>query len=108
MTAETRPPRTSHLATLAVDIAVTKLDGLAVVALSTDSPVRDAGTSRPYIRLTADTWAEIDIPKFGEPPPLSIDVYSATSIDDARRQALLLATELHTEAGWIATPMFAV
>ena len=62
------------VATLVVQVTVTKLDALAVISLAVDSPVLAAGSSRPRIELDGGAWAEVDIPKFGEPPPLAIDV----------------------------------
>lgn len=95
-----------HLATLVVQDAVTKLEALTVVALAADSAVDGAGTSRPVIRLSPTAWAEIDIPKFGEPPPLAIDVYSTLHASDARRQALALASALAEDTGWSIVPKF--
>lgn len=100
------PERTPHIATLVVGDAVTKLDALAVVALAVDRAVENAGTARPFIRVSPDAWAEIEIPKFGEPPPLAIDVYSSISLADARRAALAIAAALSHNTGWSVTPMF--
>ena len=95
-----------HLATLVVGDAVTKLEALTVVALAVDGTVDDAGTSRPVIRLSPTAWAQIDIPKFGEPPPLAIDVYSTLDASDARRQALALASALAENTDWSIVPKF--
>ncbi|HEX5858492.1 MAG TPA: hypothetical protein VFY91_10345 [Microbacterium sp.] len=100
------PDRTQHLATLVVGDAVTKLAALAVLALAVDAPVQNAGTARPFIRLSSDAWAEIEIPKFGEPPPLAIDVYSSAGLADARREALSVAAALSQNTAWTVTPKF--
>lgn len=96
----------AHLATIVVGDAVTKLDALSVVALAIGSTVENARTARPFIRLSAQAWAEIDIPKFGEPPPLAIDIYSAVDLADARREALRLADALAESTRWVVTPKF--
>ncbi|MGC5169701.1 hypothetical protein ACLQ2Q_03510 [Microbacterium sp. DT81.1] len=102
------PERTPHVATLVVGDAVTKLDALAIVALTLDAAVENAGTARPFIRLSPSAWAEIEIPKFGEPPPLAIDVYSSSGLADARAQALALAAVLASSTAWAVTPRFDV
>ncbi len=96
------------VATLVVQVAVTKLDALAVISLAVDSPVLAAGSARPRIELDGGAWAEVDIPKFGEPPPLAIDVRSPLGIDHARLSALALAAALEREAGWVVYPDFPV
>lgn len=101
------PDRTEHVATLVVADAVTKLDALAVLALSMDSVVQNASTARPFVRLSVHAWAEIDIPKFGEAPPLAIDVYSSADEADARAQALAIAAALGAKTSWAVTAAFA-
>jgi len=102
-----------YCATIVVRSAVTKLDALAIVALAVDSPVRQQRTTRPYVELGSPTdghraWVEIEIPKFGEPPPLAIDVYSTVSDDHARLQALTLMATLESYTGWSIRPDFTV
>jgi hypothetical protein len=99
---------TLFAATLVLRRAVTKLDALAMIALVLDRPVEGAGTVRPRITLGDTVWAEVEIPKFGEPPPLAIDVYSTRSEDQARLEALRLAAALQQHAGWTAVPDFPV
>lgn len=94
------------VATLVVQVAITKIDALAVVALAADSAVTDARTSRPRVMLEGAAWATVEIPKFGEPPPLAIDVHSPVGIEHARLSALTLAAALEREAGWAAHPDF--
>jgi len=93
-------------ATLIVRDAVTKLDALAIVALSVDRPVEGSGTSRPFIRLDSGATVEIEIPKFGEPPPLALDVYSTTSDDHAKLSALALLGRLEEQTAWTVKPDF--
>lgn len=95
-----------YLATLVVRSAVTKIDALAIVALAVDAPVRGARTVHPYIELVGGERVEIEIPKFGEPPPLAIDVYSGTSVDRARSAALALRTVLEGVTPWRIVPDF--
>jgi len=97
-----------YCATIVVRSAVTKLDALAIVALAVDAPVQQQRTTRPYVELAYGAWVEIEIPKFGEPPPLAIDVYSTVSDDHARLQALTLMATLEAYTGWSIRPDFAV
>jgi len=104
-----RAPRpVEYCATIVVRSAVTKLDALAIVALAVDSPVENQRTMRPLVPLAEGAWVEIEIPKFGEPPPLAIDVYSTVSDDHARLQALTLLATLEEYTGWRVRPDFPV
>jgi hypothetical protein len=104
-----RPARVAEFcATIVVMSAVTKLDALAIVALAVDHPVERQKTMRPFVSLAESAWVEIEIPKFGEPPPLAIDVYSTVSDDHARLQALTLMAQLQRYTGWGIRPDFAV
>lgn len=95
-----------YCATIVVDSAVTKLDSFAILALAVDRPVRAQRTPRPYVELDGGARAEIEIPKFGEPPPLAIDVYSTVSHDHAALQALRLMVALEQYTGWSIRPDF--
>jgi hypothetical protein len=97
-----------YCATIVVMSAVTKLDALAIVALAVDHPVERQRTMRPYVPLAEGAWVEIEIPKFGEPPPLAIDVYSTISDDHARLQALTLVATLEQYTGWRVRPDFSL
>ena len=97
-----------YCATIVVMSAVNKLDALAIVALATDSLVDGQQTPRPWIPFGDNAWIEIEIPKFGEPPPLAIDVYSALSDEHAKLSALTLITTLEANTPWRARPDFAV
>lgn len=96
------------VATLVVQVAITKIDALAVISLAADSPVSSPGSARPRIALEGGAWAEVDIPKFGEPPPLAIDIHSPVGTEHARLAALTLAAALEREAGWSVHPDFPV
>lgn len=99
-------PASPHCATLVVDEAITKLDALAAISRTLGAPVQRPGTSRPFITVGEDAWAEIEIPKFGEAPPLAVDVYSTTSLADAEASALALMAELAAAMDWTIRPMF--
>ena len=96
-----------YCATLVVHNAVNKLDALDTVALACGSTVSESDTARPRIALSPQSWIEIEIPKFGEPPPLAIDVYSTVSDDHARLQALGVLEALQVSTVWSVTPDFA-
>lgn len=99
-------PHSPHCATLVVDEAVTKPEALAAVARASGTHVRRGGTSRPYVALEGDAWAEVDVPKFGEAPPLAIDVYSPLSREEAEAVATELMARLSSAAGWRIQPKF--
>jgi hypothetical protein len=87
---------------LIVDAAITRLDALDAVALATRSPVTDRGTSSARIALAGGATAAIEIPKFGEAPPLAIDV-SAPDDAAARAAADALLLALSTTTDWPIT-----
>lgn len=95
-----------YCATLVVRNAVTKVDALAIVALAVDRPVTGAGSVQPYIELDGGARVEIEIPKFGEPPPLALDVYSTLGQDHAAMSALALLAALETATAWVIKPDF--
>jgi hypothetical protein len=99
-------PPSEYCATLVVLDAVTKLDALAVIALAVDRPVSDARTMRPFIELEGGARVEIEIPKFGEPPPLALDVYSVLSHEHAAMSALALLQRLEQATAWRVRPEF--
>ena len=99
-------PHSPHCATLVVDEAITKLDALAAISGAVQNPVRRPGTNMPFVDIGGGAWAQIEIPKFGEAPPLAIDVYSARSVADAQTQALDLMGRLVTSTAWRVSPMF--
>lgn len=85
--------------TLVVDLPITKLDALDVIAFVSDAGIDDAGTAHPRVALGEDAWAEVQIPKFADPPPLAVDVCSGVSPAVARGAAALLAERL-IAVGW--------
>ncbi len=99
-------PSAEFCATLVVRNAVTKIDALAIVSLAVDRPVSGAGTTRPFIELDGGARVEIEIPRFGEPPPLALDVYSTLSHDHAALSALALLATLESATAWTITPDF--
>lgn len=101
-------PAFDAVATLVVQVAANKIDALAVISLAVDSPVLAVGSARPRIELGGGAWAEVEIPKFGEPPPLAIDVSSPLGLDHAQLSALALAAALERQAGWSVYPDFPV
>ncbi|MCR2791890.1 hypothetical protein NQ156_02310 [Microbacterium sp. zg.Y625] len=103
----TVPPRDTpggpHAVTLVVDMPVTKLDALDVIAFVADAVIDNAGTAFPRVGLAPDAWAEVQIPKFADPPPLAIDVCSDISPVHAQQHADRLAAAL-TRVGWTVRP----
>lgn len=99
-------PAGPGVATIVAADAVDKLGALAAVSRAVGAPVRDAGTSRPSVPLGEGVWAQIDIPKFGEPPPLAIDVHAVAGESAAREHALRLLVSLRDTTDWTLIPAF--
>jgi hypothetical protein len=84
---------------LIADVAVTRLDALETIANAARSVVTDPGTSTAHIVLEDGAVASVEIPKFGEAPPLAIDV-SAAGASDARAAADRLLLALGSATNW--------
>ncbi|KAA9149477.1 hypothetical protein F6B41_04595 [Microbacterium lushaniae] len=92
-----------YVVTLVVDLPITKLDALEVIAFVSDGVVEHAGTAYPRVGLAPGAWAEVQIPRFADPPPLAVDVCSDASLALAHEQAALLSAALH-RVGWRVRP----
>jgi hypothetical protein len=103
----TPDPPSAAVATIVAADAVDKLEALAVISRTVGAPVRGAGTISPTISLGDGVWAQIDIPKFGEPPPLAIDVHALDGMEAARREATELMRRLAEATDWTLAPAFA-
>ncbi|MFD1712948.1 hypothetical protein ACFSBZ_00540 [Amnibacterium flavum] len=94
------------LATLVVNATLSRIDALASVALAIDSRVVTPGTADAHVLLPRGERAYIEIPRFGEPPPLAIDIISDVSVEEARVAALELMIALTNSTPWEIRPMF--
>lgn len=94
-------------ATIVIGDAVTKPEALAAVAAAVGGWIERSGTARPFVRVGDEEWAEVEVPKFGEAPPLAIDVYSTRGLDEARERALHVMALLAQSTPWDIRPMFA-
>ncbi len=93
---------TRYLATLVMQHAVNKLEAYDMLAAAVPANIIGEGTSSPHIPLSKTAYVQVDIPKFGEPPPVAIDVWSLVSIEDARNHALALSERLEEMTGKVA------
>ncbi|MBC7442582.1 MAG: hypothetical protein H7311_08695 [Ramlibacter sp.] len=89
-----------YLATIVAQAHVTKPDALRLIALAAGSSVEGAATAHPFVPLVGGGRVEVEIPKFGESPPLAIDVYSPRGLDEARALARSLQGALAGLTDW--------
>ncbi len=99
-------PAGAGMATLVIDATLSRIEVLAAIALAVDSRVAGAGTADAHVPLPGGERAYVEIPKFGEPPPLAIDVISDVSVTDAQTAALGLRIALGNTTPWRIHPMF--
>ncbi|WP_295791027.1 hypothetical protein [uncultured Microbacterium sp.] len=92
-----------HAVTLVVNMPITKIDALDAIAFAADGSVEGARTMSPRVWLAPHAWAEVEIPKFADPPPFAIDVYSDVSGAVAWAQARRLFDALE-RFGWNVSP----
>jgi hypothetical protein len=90
----------SSTATIIVDAAITKLEALDAIAAAVGSPVRGAGSATPHVALPDGGRIVVDIPKFGEAPPLAIDITIPGGVLEARLAAQTLRESLASTTGW--------
>jgi hypothetical protein len=91
---------TTSTTTIIVDAAITKPEALDAIAAAVGSPVRGAGTAMPHIALPDGGRIVVDIPKFGEAPPLAIDITIPGGALEARLAAQTLLESLASTTGW--------
>ena len=89
-----------HVATLVADIHATKPEALGVIAAALDASVQGANTAHPFIVMPGGSRVEVDIPKFGEAPPLAIDVHDPRGDAEARAAAQELLEVLTGATVW--------
>ena len=87
------------MVTLVVDMAITKPEALEVIAFVSDGVVENARTAFPRVHVGKNAWAEVQIPRFADPPPVVVDVCSDASMEVARVEAARLADALE-RVGW--------
>jgi len=89
-----------HVATLVADTHATKPEALGIIAAALDAPVQGAHTAHAFVALPGGGRVEVDIPKFGEAPPLAIDVHDARGPGEARAAAQSLLELLAEATAW--------
>jgi hypothetical protein len=89
-----------HVATLVADIHATKPEALGIIAAALDATVQGAHTASAFVPLPHGGRIEVDIPKFGEAPPLAIDVHDPRGAAEARTAAQSLLELLSTATAW--------
>ncbi|WP_051973376.1 hypothetical protein [Cryobacterium sp. MLB-32] len=89
-----------HTATIVAQTQQTKPEALAIIAAALKIPVTGVATAHSYIRLARGGRVEVEIPKFGESLPLTIDVYSRRSAAEARASAQNVLELVATATGW--------
>lgn len=90
----------SFVATIVIHEAITKLDTLAMIATVSAGRIQDAHSAHPVVVLASGSRVEIDVPKFGEAPPMAVDVRSDVCAERARHDATAVQTLLLESAGW--------
>lgn len=88
------------VATIIVNAAITKPEALDAIASALDSPIQGTGTARPFVALPHGGWVVVEIPRFGEAPPLAIDVCDPRGAADSRQVAQALLERLVATTGW--------
>jgi hypothetical protein len=89
-----------HVATIVADIHATKPEALGIIAAALDASVQGAHTASAFVALPGGGRIEVEIPKFGEAPPLAIDVHDPRGAAEARAAAQSLLELLTGSTAW--------
>jgi len=89
-----------HVATIVADIHATKPEALGIIAAALDATVQGAHTASAFVALPGGGRVEVEIPKFGEAPPLAIDVHDPRGEAEARSAAQSLLELLSGATAW--------
>ena len=89
-----------YVATIVANIHATRPEALGLIAATLDTAVNGAFTAHAWVDLPHGGRVEVEIPKFGEAPPLAIDVYDPRSEADARAAAQALLEVLFVATSW--------
>jgi hypothetical protein len=89
-----------YIATLVADTHATKPEALGIIAAALDAEVQGAHTAHPFVAMPGGSRIEVDIPKFGEAPPLAIDVHDPRGETEARSAAETLLAALTAATAW--------
>ncbi len=90
----------SFTATIVAQVQSTKPDALWAIATALSTQVENASGANAFIALSDQGRVEVEIPKFGESLPLTIDVVNARSQAEARASAQNIRDLLEQSTGW--------
>ena len=89
-----------YVATIVADTHATKPEALRIIAAALDATVQGAHTAAAFVALPHGGRVEVEIPKFGEAPPLAIDVHDPRGEAEARSSAQSLLELLSGTTAW--------
>jgi hypothetical protein len=89
------------MATLSVitDVFIPRTQAFEELSNTVGSPVIGRGTAHPRIELAEQIRLEIEVPKFGEDLPITLDLHGP-AIKTLRITAEELGATLHKALGW--------
>ncbi|MDJ0376472.1 hypothetical protein [Cryobacterium sp. PH31-L1] len=87
-------------ATIVAQVQRTKPDALWAIATALSTRVEEETGANAFIALPDGGRIDVEIPKFGESLPLTIDVVDARSQAEARASAQNILDLLEQSTGW--------
>ncbi|MBG6213428.1 MAG: hypothetical protein LH475_01300 [Cryobacterium sp.] len=87
-------------ATIVAQVHYTKPDALWAIATALSTQVENPAGANAFIALPDQGRVEVEIPKFGESLPLTIDVVDARGQAEARASAQNILDLLEQSTGW--------
>lgn len=97
----------SFTATIVAQVQSTKPDALFAIATALGTQIQNAAGANAFIALPNDGRIDVEIPKFGESLPLTIDVLNTHGQAAARACAENIRDLLEQSTGWQVDHMHA-
>ncbi|MFZ9088248.1 MAG: hypothetical protein ACO2Z1_05195 [Pontimonas sp.] len=88
-----------HTISLVTDVYLSKTEALDALSQCLQLPISDPGSADPWLQLERGVGLHIEVPKFGEDLPLTLDI---TGRHSAHVEAVsrALRQNLHSLLGW--------
>ncbi len=92
----------THTITLVGDVYVSKTEALRALSVLFDIPIDDSHPSNAVLRLEGGVVLSIEVPKFGEDLPLTLDL-TGNNIDAVELATTRLVDTVYAGLSWTMT-----
>lgn len=89
---------------LVSDVFLSKREALSALSSVLRLPILEQTSADPYLVIEPGIELRIDVPKYGEDLPLTLDLHG-TRLDQLRDVSRSLADTVRETLGWMLTPI---